>query len=229
MKLWRRLTLLVPLGLVLAGCGEWELTQNAELNANVAPARISYSATITEDANGNISISFQTPAEGNVTEQTVPVVTLNARPGSLGVNLEGYSLEYFYSDGTPVIPGDSMMMVSESALPTVPPGIFCEPTDGSTPPTIPVQPPSIISDCSINNPNAVFAPGAPVSFTVLNPLPPRIAYELFCDLRPDVGAYARMTIFGQDSLRRDFTLEVPSIPITASGDFQVPNLGSVCF
>lgn len=222
MKLWRRLTLLVPLGLVLAGCGEWELTQNADLNVNIEPARLEYTADIEQDQEtGSISISFESAQEA--------VVTLSARPGSLGVNLEGYSLEYFYADGTPVIPGDSMMMVSEGALPTVPPGIFCQPLGEGEPPTVPVPPATPITICSINNPNAVFAPGAPVSFTVLNALPQRIIYEVFCDLRPDVGAYARMTIFGQDSLRRDFTLVIPSVPITASGDFQVPNLGSVCF
>jgi hypothetical protein len=208
MKLWRRLTLLVPLGLVLAGCGEWELTQNADLNVNIEPARLQYTATIEQDATtGSVSLGFESTGDA--------VVTLSARPGSLGVDLEGYSLEYFYSDGTPVIPGDSMMMVSESALPTVPAGVVCEETSSQF--------------CNINSRDASFAPGEPVAFTVLNALPPRITYEVFCDLRPDVGAYARMTIFGQDSLRRDFTLVIPSIPITANGDFQVPNLGSFCF
>lgn len=221
MKLWRHLTLLLPLGLILAACGEWELTQNADLNVNIAPGRLEYTATIEQSDTGGTSIGFESTGDA--------VVTLSARPGSLGVNLEGYSLEYFYADGTSVIPGDSMMMVSDSALPVVPPGIFCEPLDSGVPPTIPVEPVTPIPICSVNNPNAVFAPGTPVSFTVLNALPQRIIYEVFCDLRPDVGAYARMTIFGQDSLRRDFTLVVPSIPITASGDFQVPNLGSVCF
>ena len=222
MTLWRRIMLLVPLGLVLAGCGEWELTQNAELNVNIEPSRLEYTAEIDQDEEtGSISIAFESAQEA--------VVTLSARPGSLGVDVEGYSLEYFYADGTPVIPGDSMMMVSEGAFPTVPPGIFCQPLEGGTPPTVPVGPETPITICSVNNPNAVFAPGTPVNFTVLNALPQRIIYEVFCDLRPDVGAYARLTIFGQDSLRRNFTLEVPSIPITASGDFQVPNLGSVCF
>jgi hypothetical protein len=198
------------------------IEQSAELSVDISPSRLEYTATIDQDEEtGSVSVGFETNSDA--------VVTVNARSGSLGVDLEGYSLEYFYADGTPVIPGDSMMMVNDGALPTVPPGIFCEGEDSGQPPVVPGQPTDPVTVCSVNSPNAVFAPGQPVSFTVINALPSRIVYELFCDLRPDIGAFARMTIFGRDSLRRNYTAEVASIPITSSGDFQVPGLGSLCF
>ncbi|MEM7735353.1 MAG: hypothetical protein AAF267_06135 [Deinococcota bacterium] len=214
--------------LLLAACGEWVIEQSAELSVDISPSQLSYEAELTTSEGGGSSLSFVTPASNS----TNPVITLNTRAGSLGVDLEGYGLEYFYADGTPVIPGDSMTMVNDAALPTVPPGLFCEDSgeDGTGNPTVPGTPPGAVTVCSVNSPNAVFAPGTPVSFTVLNGVPSRIAYELFCDLRPDVGAYARMTIFGKDSLRRDFSLEISSIPITSSGSFLVPGLDtSLCF
>ncbi|MEM6429794.1 MAG: hypothetical protein AAF708_11180 [Deinococcota bacterium] len=217
----------VGLAFLLAACGEWVIEQSAELNVDISPSQLSYEAELTTSEDGGSSLSFVTPA----TNSTNPIITLNTRPGSLGVDLEGYGLEYFYADGTPVIPGDSMTMVNDAALPTVPPGIFCEGgEDGPGNPTVPVTPTDPVTVCSVNSPDAVFAPGTPVSFTVVNGVPSRISYELFCDLRPDVGAYARMTIFGKDSLRRDFSLEISSIPITASGSFLVPGLDTaLCF
>lgn len=206
MKLWRRLTLLVPLGLVLAGCGEWELTQNADLNVNVSPSRVEYEVDVEgPDQNGQFSIRFTTV--------NPPLVSLQATPGSLGVFLEGIAMSYFFADGTPVIPGDSTYVTAASV--SVPPGLVCdeELADGEV--------------CSINSLNARPAASLPVEFTSPTAVPNQIAYELFCDARTNIGAYAEMTIFGIDTLRRDFEMTIPKVDIVAQGDFLPPEFAAL--
>jgi hypothetical protein len=198
--------LLVPLTVVLAACGEWELTQNADLDVNVSPSRVEYQVDVQgPDSDGQFSVTFITADP--------PLVSAQATPGSLGVFLEGVSMSYFFADGTPVIQGDNTYVTAASVF--VAPGLVCDDELGEG------------EVCTVNSTNARPATGSRTEFTSPTAVPSQVAYRLFCDARTNVGAYARMTLFGVDTLRRDFEIVVPKVDIVAQGDFLPPEFSAL--
>lgn len=152
------------------------------------------------------------------------VLSARAAAGSIGAVLTGYNMTFYFSDGNPVYPGDSSVGSGVAAA-RVPPGLVCPTSTDSTPSnargandrqTAPT------SECTINTKGVTRAVGPLVPFTTLPGIAGQLEYVLFCDKRPDNGAFARVTVYGRDDVGENFQFDY-DIPLRATGSFIPPN------
>lgn len=194
MKRGSRISLLLATVLLigLAGCS---VLPTMDLGIELEPSFLQFTADYD-------------PAEGLFFESESVQGTVYAKAGSVGGNLEGYIIEYYYSDGSPIIPGD--YIDKSDALGTrVPAGLYCPGLEEGAP-------------CTINTPGVAYAASKEQPFAALIPLPGQIGYQLFCDERSDVGAFARITFIARDDNGGHWEFVMPQVAIEADGSFLPP-------
>lgn len=152
------------------------------------------------------------------------VLSARAAAGSIGAVLTGYNMTFYFSDGNPVYPGDSSVGSGVAAA-RVPPGLVCPIQTGSTLSNVKGEnnrQTAPTPECTINTKGVTQAVGPLVPFTTIPGIAGQLEYVLFCDKRPDNGAFARVTVYGRDDVNEKFQFDY-DIPLRATGSFIPPN------
>lgn len=175
--------------LLLASCNNFQLIPRVDVNASLVAA-----LGETPDFNNTQIEVFVAEEEGRP-RFTVPNVRIlaNARPGSLGVNFDEYSIEYAYADGE-IIPTDSGEPFAGSIRLQVPGGRYCpgitDDEDGTG---------ITYGRCDFYTEGSEFAAGPAVVSGSFIPIDIDIIAKLFLGGRPREGAYAIIMLSGVDS------------------------------
>lgn len=160
--------------------------------------------------------------DGNVSFTSKDVVlSARAAAGSRGATLTGYEMTFYFTDGRPVYPGDSSVGSGVAAA-RVPPGLACPAPTTSSVREANNRQTTTTPECTINTKGVTQAVGPLVPFTTLPGVAGQIEYVLFCDKRPDIGAFARVKVYGRDDVGEKFHFDY-DIPLRATGIFIPPN------
>ena len=142
---------------------------------------------------------------------TLPFIRVRAqaRPGSIGAFIEGYSVDYFQADGEQELPSNGQSYRGVLSL-TVDDGVICRETRSAPEPI----------DCDINdydpeNPDRDFeyAYGDPAISDQFAPIDGEIAIALF----DTEGSYASIVIEGRDANGNDFSQRLSPVKIVYRG------------
>jgi hypothetical protein len=117
-----------------------------------------------------------------------PRLMANSRPGSIGVDIDKYSVDYFWADGDEIPTGSGEAFRGTLSLP-VPDGVVCSEFPSNEEP----------HDCTINTPGATWAPGATVISQSFSPSGLDIYNQLAAAGSSGTGAYASIVVEGTDS------------------------------
>jgi hypothetical protein len=186
---------------LLTGCGSFSVLQQADIDVEIQPTQINYTVTVTEeeDDDGNVTVRYNLQVES-------AILRANARPGSIGAALTGYTVDYYYGDGTPV-PFPLNARFAGSLNMRVLPGLICDDLFTGE---------EVFRDCSVNSPGASFQTGPIALSSSFVPLDPDTGYTMFFAQRSIEGSYAIITLTGVDALNRPFSKVLSPITIIQS-------------
>lgn len=200
---WGDCILVMGLAL-LTGCGSFSVIQQANIDVEIQPTQISYTVTVTEeeDDDGNVTFRYDLQVES-------VILSANARPGSIGVTLTGYTVDYYYGDGMPV-PLPPNARFAGSLTMRILPGLICDDLYTREPED------PVFRDCTVNSDGASFQAGPTEVSSPFLPLDPDTGYTMFFAPRSIEGSYAIITLTGVDALNRPFSKVLNPITIIQS-------------
>ncbi len=191
----RNLLILTATALLLASCNVYQVLPRADLNISAIGAG---GATLSDI---QIGVRLTTnPTTGVVTATyIIPSVAVeaSARPGSIGVNLTDYSLDYFTPTGQRI---ETASTTSRGTLSmTVPAGRLCT----STP----------AAQCSINSPDSYPAQGLKVQSTSFSSMDGDILDALIALPNDADGSYALITVSGSDTNGNPYSFQLEPVRV----------------
>jgi hypothetical protein len=140
----RGIFLVLGLLVLLAGCGQWNLTPQVDITPGFEPTVFGF-----EIDDGTIVVASNT-------------LTFTSRRGSIGARIDGYQIEYLDPAGSPIRVGDSILYSRGSLGVVVPPGLICP----EEPCTINSPGVQFVERRSLEVENTVTLPG-PIAIAVL--------------------------------------------------------------
>lgn len=141
----------------------------------------------------------------SVTLPTSVRIQANARPGSIGTTITGYSIDYFKADGTEVATATGESYRGSLGL-TVPDGVVC-----------PATPEGQAEVCTLNTPGAEWAEGEIVRSAQFIPADADIWSALSADPTRQ-GAYASIVVDGVDANGNPYSQRLSPVTIIITAE-----------
>lgn len=192
--------LIVLLGLILSSCGnQLQIIPRSDLSVTL----IDSTKTAPDFNSSQIAISTSVDTSGRVSFgiEAVRFYTF-ARPGSIAVDIESYTIDYFYAEGTQIETDTGSSMRGNVAV-HVPAGWKCPESD-----------PPVLA-CGVNSSGAVAATGPAVVTNAFFAIDVDIISKLWSadDGIGRSGAYALITIEGTDANGNHFSKKLAPVTI----------------
>jgi len=194
--------LILLIALLLASCGnQLKVLPQADINLSIATGEEGASSQIRED----VTIDTEKGTIEFLTEGSSLVASANS--GSLGVNINSYTIDYFYADGTQIETATGASYRGNIAL-KVPGGWLCpKPAEGEA-----------VLVCDVNTKGSVPATGPTVSSNSFSPMAGDIIGKLWneSDGISRSGAYAMISVEGTDANGNHYSKKMEPVTIVFS-------------
>jgi hypothetical protein len=195
MRHLRNFFLLVVTTVLLASCNVYQVLPRADLNISA----IGGGGTTLSDIQIGVIIEEDETTGAITRSYVIPSMAIqaSARPGSIGVNLADYSLEYFNPNGNRI---ETASTTSRGTLNlNVRPGILCRTTP--------------ITECTINSPDSYTAQSAVVQSTSFSAMDGDILSALVALPNDADGSYALITVGGVDSNGNPYSFQLEPVRV----------------
>jgi hypothetical protein len=198
MRHLRTFPLLLITALLLTSCNIYQVLPRADLNVSVVGGGGSSGGAKLSDIMIGVKIVKDEKTGVTTTTYVIPEIALaaSARPGSIGVNLSEYSMDYFDPNGNQL---KTVSSTTKGTLNmTVTPGVQC--------------PPATVN-CTLNSKDSYYAQGTEATSTSFSALDGDILNALIALPDDSDGSYAVISVSGIDTNGNTYTKKLEPVRI----------------
>jgi hypothetical protein len=198
MRHLRTFFLLLATALLLTSCNIYQVLPRADLNISVIGGGGSSGGAKLSDIMIGVKIVKDEKTGVQTTTYIIPEIALaaSARPGSIGVNLSDYTMNYFDPNGNQLQTASSTTKGTLNM--TLTPGVQC--------------PPGTVN-CTLNSKDSYYAQGTEATSTSFSALDGDILNALLALPNDSDGSYAIISVSGVDTNGNQYTKELEPVRI----------------